>query len=276
MATDATGTPTAKGIPKFNTAVDAPSGKGSNAQMDAIDTLLDSYQQNPAGIATGEASVWNGSAWARSSTTRLTTVRPQDLGQDGATTGQPLVWDGGKWAPGSLVLDRVQALDIAGTGAETTLYSKSISGNQMGTDKMLRLTMFGDILHNSGTGTSTATIKIKFGGTIYFQDSYAFNGFDNANRIPWGLIFHIANLGATNSQAIWGNMDLPALNNYAAPTTGIGDIQNATFQPWNMANTQGAMTVDTTTAQTLDITITWSTSSASNSFRRRVGILEIV
>lgn len=41
MATDATGTPTTNySIPKFNTAVDAPSGLGSNAQMDFIDTLL--------------------------------------------------------------------------------------------------------------------------------------------------------------------------------------------------------------------------------------------
>src|SRR3970040_826662 len=40
MATDATGTPTAKGIPKFNTAVDKPTGKGFNAAMDAIDLLL--------------------------------------------------------------------------------------------------------------------------------------------------------------------------------------------------------------------------------------------
>lgn len=40
MAIDATGTPTSLGIPKFNTAVDAPSGKGSNAQMDAIDSLI--------------------------------------------------------------------------------------------------------------------------------------------------------------------------------------------------------------------------------------------
>ena len=40
MATDATGTPTALGIPKFNTSVDSPSGLGSNAQMDAIDALI--------------------------------------------------------------------------------------------------------------------------------------------------------------------------------------------------------------------------------------------
>lgn len=40
MATDATGTPTAKGIPKYDTQNDAPSGLGFNAAMDAIDSLL--------------------------------------------------------------------------------------------------------------------------------------------------------------------------------------------------------------------------------------------
>jgi hypothetical protein len=71
VATDATGTPTAKGIPKYNTANDAPSGLGFNAAMDAIDTLLDSYVGKPSGIVSGEAVVWNGSAWVRSSVTRI-------------------------------------------------------------------------------------------------------------------------------------------------------------------------------------------------------------
>jgi len=41
MAQDATGTPTSLwGIPKFNTAVDPPSGKGTNAMMDFIDGII--------------------------------------------------------------------------------------------------------------------------------------------------------------------------------------------------------------------------------------------
>ena len=40
MATDATGTPTPLGIPTYNINVDAPSGNGNNAQMQAIDALL--------------------------------------------------------------------------------------------------------------------------------------------------------------------------------------------------------------------------------------------
>lgn len=40
MATDATGTPTSLGIPKYNTAGNPPSGKGFNAAMDVLDGLL--------------------------------------------------------------------------------------------------------------------------------------------------------------------------------------------------------------------------------------------
>jgi hypothetical protein len=40
MATDATGSPTSLGIPKYDTSVDAPSGLGFNAAMDAINTLI--------------------------------------------------------------------------------------------------------------------------------------------------------------------------------------------------------------------------------------------
>ena len=41
MAQDATGTPSTNyGIPKFNTAVDAPSGKGNNAIVDSIDSII--------------------------------------------------------------------------------------------------------------------------------------------------------------------------------------------------------------------------------------------
>jgi hypothetical protein len=44
MALDATGTPTSiLGIPKYNTAVDPPSGKGFNAAMDYIDSIINAH-----------------------------------------------------------------------------------------------------------------------------------------------------------------------------------------------------------------------------------------
>lgn len=63
MATDATGTPTAKGIPKYDPANDAPSGLGFNAAMDAIDIALGKAQHSTDTQATDEVAVWNGTAW---------------------------------------------------------------------------------------------------------------------------------------------------------------------------------------------------------------------
>lgn len=71
MATDATGAPTPLGIPKYNTSADAPSGLGFNAAMDAIDALIAGKISKPVGISSGEAAVWNGSSWDRSTVTKL-------------------------------------------------------------------------------------------------------------------------------------------------------------------------------------------------------------
>jgi hypothetical protein len=69
VATDATGTPTAKGIPKYDTTNDAPSGLGFNATMEAIDLLLDKTQFSTDTVSTNEVPVWNGSAWVYSKIT---------------------------------------------------------------------------------------------------------------------------------------------------------------------------------------------------------------
>lgn len=87
MATDATGTPTSLGVPKYNTSVDAPSGLGFNAAMDVIDALLLARVTKPSGIVSGEVPVWNGSAFVRSSVTPLSqlgmngTARKINVGQ---------------------------------------------------------------------------------------------------------------------------------------------------------------------------------------------------
>lgn len=94
MATDATGTPTAKGIPKYDTTNDAPSGLGFNAAMDAIDVVLDGYVPKPTGIATGEVPVWNGTTWVRSSVTR---VGASSLGSGTPSSSTYLRGDG-TWA----------------------------------------------------------------------------------------------------------------------------------------------------------------------------------
>jgi hypothetical protein len=88
VATDATGTPTSLGIPKFDPTNDAPSGLGGNAQMDAIDALLAQTPRSGsiAGIAVGSVPVWNGTAW----------VKPS-----GTPDGTKFLRDDGSWATAS-------------------------------------------------------------------------------------------------------------------------------------------------------------------------------
>lgn len=94
MATDATGTPTSKGIPKYNPDADAPSGLGFNAAMDAIDGLLDKAQYSTDTKGTNKVPVWNGSAWVYSLvTTGMLT--------DASVTGGKLALNSGSTPPAS-------------------------------------------------------------------------------------------------------------------------------------------------------------------------------
>lgn len=278
MATDATGTPTSLGIPKYDPDNDAPSGLGFNAAMDAIDTLIAANPNKPAGIVSGEAVIYNGTTWVRSTTTNLGL---SSIAQGGATSGQVLTWNGSSWAPSTIsaypqTLERVTAaLDINTTVTETDVYSYSVAGNAMGTDKGLRLTLFGDYLHNNGAG-DTVTWRVKFGGTTIFQDTENFNAEANANRQPWRLDLNLVNAGATNSQFL-NVLYTRDKASQAAPTTGIG---NATFNAYiaggNLFANSTAAAIDTTTSQTLAISAQWSASSANNSLRRRYAVLELV
>lgn len=104
MPTDATGTPTPLGIPKYNPNVDAPSGLGFNAAMDAIDVLIADRAttasvankiDKPAGPAAKDALVWNGSTWEKSSAANPineTHIDPGSNGQVLTTTAGASAW----------------------------------------------------------------------------------------------------------------------------------------------------------------------------------------
>jgi hypothetical protein len=61
MATDATGVPTSPdSIPKYNTSVDAPSGLGFNAAMDAVQLGLTARILKSIGTTVGDLLYWSG------------------------------------------------------------------------------------------------------------------------------------------------------------------------------------------------------------------------
>jgi hypothetical protein len=113
MATDATGPVTSLGIPTIDPDADAPSGLGDNSIVNAIDALLVQRPAKPAGIVSGEAMVWNGASWDRSSVTR---VGPTSLGS-GTPDATKVLRGDGVWA--SSELDYVEFTGGASSAAAT-------------------------------------------------------------------------------------------------------------------------------------------------------------
>lgn len=165
----------------------------------------------------------------------------------------------------------VSDTDVANTAAETSLWSKVITGGDMGSNGMLKLSILGDYLHNNAGGDSLA-VKVKFGGTTIFNDTLAFGGVVGATRQPFWIEAVLANRGSTSSQLLSGLL-FSTYANTSAPATGIGFISHSVAQTVGTFSNTAA--IDTTTDQTFQITVQWSTASANNSWRKRLGVLNL-
>lgn len=202
---------------------------------------------------------------------------PSKLMQEAATAKDGLLWNAAAaiWEPKGVagVYDRVTATaDIQNTAAETSIYTKSIVGGDMGTSKGLRLTMSGDYLHNNGAGDAIA-FRVKFGGSTLWQPAnFTLGGTASAIRHPWIWTVLLENVGAANSQQLAVKLE-GAATTEAAPTTGIGNLTNAFV---GYGGNAGLSAIDTASAQTLDVTVQWSAASANNSWRLRKATLELV
>jgi len=149
-------------------------------------------------------------------------------------------------------------VDINTTAAETDLLNYSVSGNRMGTNGVVKFTITGYILQNQATGT-TYTFAIKFGGTTMWADVTASIS-QSATKFPFLIEGEIYNKNATNAQSLAGKI---IINDSTAATTGIGDISTAGLLVNNFDSEGADTTKDTTSAQTLQVTVTMSVSNAN-------------
>lgn len=169
----------------------------------------------------------------------------------------------------NLLLDKlVTELDIVSDNTEQTIYSKSIGASTLMLGGVLRLTILGDYLNNSG-GTRTLQVKVKFGSTTLYDDT-TISIAVAAERYPIFWQIFLANRGSDSSQWCGG---LLMIGNRPA-TTGIGEL--ATDEVAANAPIGGTATEVTTSAKTFSVTVTHSASNASLSFRREVAILEMM
>lgn len=158
-------------------------------------------------------------------------------------------------------------LDVANTTAETTIFSYAVPANELGTARKLRCEAGGDYLNNNAV-SSTLRLRIKYGGTTIFDDTVAVSAF-GATRRPWYLVFSLCANGSAGAQSLFGFL---LLGTAGGATAGIGDID--TDEVETMGPFFGTAAIDSTQAQTLAVTVTWSAAAASLSFRRFHASLE--
>jgi len=140
-----------------------------------------------------------------------------------------------------------------------------IPANKLGANGAVRVTLIGDYLNNSG-GAVNLTLKVKFGGSTFWGDIESVAA--GATRRNMFIQFVLGNTGATNSNFLSGSV-LQG-DGVAGSVAGIGHTGGAN---WGFGSA-GALAIDTTVAQYIDITALHGTSSASVSFRRFFATLE--
>jgi hypothetical protein len=135
LATDATGTPTSPdGIPKYNTGVDSPSGKGLNAIVDAIQTALNG-RVGLTGPANFDVPIYDSgtSSWKRSGTDakKIQVSHLQPSGTNGfvlTTVGGASAWAANTGTIGTELAYTQIIADSAGVTATTEGTSVAVIG----------------------------------------------------------------------------------------------------------------------------------------------------
>ena len=216
--------------------------------------LLDLTQGAVSGEVRGDLLIRSSSGWAR-----LGGGVSGYLLQAQSTTSDPL------WVaqPGVAILDRVTAdTTVANTTVETTLYTVSVPGGTLSTNRRLRLGLLCQWGY-SINDTVTVTLRLKYGATTIASIA---NGGDGTNVAvtAGGLKIEacVSGDGATGSQVglLIGIFDI-----------GVKGNVPKIFQ--TLAS-RGTAAIDSTVAQTLEVTAQWSAPVVADTLTMEQALLE--
>lgn len=159
------------------------------------------------------------------------------------------------------------AVTVNTTNAETNLLSQSIPANTLSTNNAVRVVMW--ISDFDLLTTDTATLRFKYGGNTYVTLSLANNASGGTITNLTGKIeFLLMANGATNNQVAFADATLSAdIVTGAGTTTNIAQAHDGGA---------GNVATDSTSAQTLAITVQFSTSSANNSISMFISTIEVI
>lgn len=163
-------------------------------------------------------------------------------------------------------------VSVGNSGSEGTLYSVAVPGNTLGANGLLRVTLSGSYLNNSGAARGF-TIKIKFGGVTLYEDLTSSTAFAASSTLrQWSLRAYLGNANATNVQRMNFIFSMSGLS---TAITGSGDIAGSPFIAERaMVGIDGSS--DTTSAQTFEVTITHTTAHASLTMTRHISLAEVL
>ncbi len=166
-----------------------------------------------------------------------------------------------------LVLDRdVTTTDVVNTATETTVYTFSVPGGTLGTDRRLRLKLIGDWLNNAGT--NSLTVRTKFGGTTLFSTAIFVGASPNRHALFYELILSAHN--ATNAQIATLHYFEGGANTAGAPPGTLGNAGQSNTG----VGVYNALALDSTVAQTLEVTFQHGAADANLSARALTVLLE--
>lgn len=167
------------------------------------------------------------------------------------------------------------AVNIDNDASETTLYTYTIPANTLDTDGELRLKILSEFLNNTGAGRGY-TLKFKLGGSTVIEYTTGSTAFGStATRRNFTILVSVSQTGATNSQIV-------TVEHYATSTSGIfGTLTTgAGLTMSNAINAghwnSGALAVDMTSSQTLEVTVTLSTANANLEWKTYAATLELL
>lgn len=156
----------------------------------------------------------------------------------------------------SLLARDVTTDDVVNSLVETTVFTASIAGGTLGSDRGMRLTLIGDYLNNAGV-TPNLVVRAKYGVTSFAAATFIAIP-ANASRRALVIDAVLSAAGATNAQVASARITLGA----------VGSALGTTLTPTsNFVGVRNAHAIDSTSAQTLSVTFEHDTADANISAR---------
>lgn len=199
-----------------------------------------------------------------------------------ATDVQPGDWNDehvGQWTGSTGVFPEVLSRDFnsvvsSNSTALTTAFSYSVPARALGTNRMVRLTAFGDFVVGS-TVTNTHSYHFLYGAANRWSDITANLPTVQTSGI-WEMKAHVAAMGTSDSRRLWGELWVTSA---AAATTGIGEVAQpgaASMKTVIAFGSSANFAITTGAPEAVALRFNWANVNSSFSWRKRYAMLELV